>query len=54
MPMKTQRERDREKRRQKLALVREQIESGSLKVRKMTKEERKRYPPRPSGRTKKR
>lgn len=44
--MKTQRERAEEKRQEKLNVVREQIESGSLVVRKMTKEERRRYPPR--------
>ena len=44
--MKTQKERDEERRKQKLAELQEQIDSGSLRVRKMTKEERKRYPPR--------
>jgi hypothetical protein len=37
-----------EKRMAKLALVREQVESGSLVIRKMTDEERRRYPPRPA------
>lgn len=45
--MKTTRGRNDEKRQQKLADLQEQIESGSLVVRKMTPAERKRYPPRP-------
>lgn len=44
--MKTARERAEEKRQAKLALVREQVESGSLVIRPMTEEERRRYPPR--------
>ena len=44
--MKTARERAEEKRAEKLALVREQVESGSLVIRPMTDEERRRYPPR--------
>lgn len=43
---KSSRERADEKRREKLEQVREQVESGSLTIRKMTKAERKRYPPR--------
>jgi hypothetical protein len=43
--MKTSRERAEEKRAQKLEHVREQVESGSLVIRKMTDEERRRYPP---------
>ncbi len=31
----------------KLELVREQVENGDLVIRKMTEEERRRYPPRP-------
>jgi hypothetical protein len=46
--MNTARERAEEKRREKLELVREQVESGSLVIRKMTDEERRRYPPRPA------
>jgi hypothetical protein len=46
--VKSARERADEKRAQKLALVREQVESGSLVIRKMTDEERRRFPPRPS------
>lgn len=44
--MTTARERAEAKRAEKLALVREQVESGSLVIRKMTAEERRRYPPR--------
>jgi hypothetical protein len=46
--VKTARERAEEKRAQKLALVREQVQSGSLVIRQMTEEERRRYPPRPA------
>jgi hypothetical protein len=42
--VKSARERAEEKREAKLELVREQVESGSLVIRKMTKEERRRYP----------
>lgn len=45
--MKTTRERAEEKRQEKLDLVRQQLESGSLVIRQMTKEERRQYPPRP-------
>jgi hypothetical protein len=45
--MKTARERAEEKRAEKLELVREQVENGSLVIRQMTSEERRRYPPRP-------
>ena len=44
--MKTQRERAEEKRAAKLELVREQVQSGTLVIRQMTDEERRRYPPR--------
>jgi anti-sigma28 factor (negative regulator of flagellin synthesis) len=44
---KTQRERAEEKREEKLALIREQIEDGTLTIRQMTPEERKKDPPRP-------
>jgi hypothetical protein len=47
-PSKTIRERADEKRKAKLELVREQLESGSLVIRPMTDEERRRYPPRPA------
>ena len=46
--MKSTRERADEKRREKLEHVREQVENGSLTIRKMTAEERKRFPPRPA------
>ena len=46
--MKTSRERAEDKRQEKLELVREQVDSGSLVIRKMTEEERRRYPPRPA------
>ena len=40
-------ERAEEKRQEKLDHVREQVESGELTIRKMTAEERRRYPPKP-------
>lgn len=43
---KTPRERQEEQRQAKLDALQEQVESGSLVIRKMTKEERKKYPPR--------
>jgi hypothetical protein len=46
--VKTTRERAEEKRQAKLDLVREQVASGSLVIRRMTEEERRRYPPRPA------
>ena len=45
--MKTARERADEKREEKLAHIREQLESGALQIRQMTDAERLRYPPRP-------
>jgi hypothetical protein len=45
--LKTSRERAEEKRQEKLDLVREQVENGSLVIRKMTKDERRQYPPKP-------
>jgi hypothetical protein len=45
---KTPHERAEEKRVAKLELVREQVQSGSLVIRQMTEEERRRYPPRPA------
>ncbi len=47
--MKSGRERAEEKRKEKLELVREQVESGSLVIRQMTKAERRRYPRRPAS-----
>jgi hypothetical protein len=46
--MKSARERAEEKRAEKLELVREQVQAGSLVIRRMTDEERQRYPPRPA------
>ena len=46
--MKTGREKAEEKRAEKLEKVREQVRSGSLVIRQMTDEERRRYPPRPA------
>jgi hypothetical protein len=46
--MKSGRERAEEKRAAKLELVREQVQNGSLVIRQMSDEERRRYPPRPA------
>lgn len=46
--MRTQAERAAEKRRVQLEEMERQIKSGSLKVRKMTAAERKRFPPVPA------
>jgi len=46
--MVTQAERAAEKRRVKLEEVQRQVKDGSLKIRKMTAQERKSFPPRPS------
>jgi hypothetical protein len=52
--MKTQRERAEEKRQLKLDAVQEQVRDGSLTIRRMTPEEREKYPkpdrPRPRRR----
>jgi hypothetical protein len=53
--VKSARERAEEKRAEKLERVQEQVDSGSLVIRKMTDEERRRYPPvesqrKPNGR----
>jgi hypothetical protein len=45
--MKSGREKAEEKRQAKLAQVQEQVDEGSLVIRKMTEEERRKYPPRP-------
>ena len=45
--MKTARERAEEKRQEKLELIDEQVASGGLVIRKMTDDERLRYPIRP-------
>ncbi len=44
--MKTTRERAEEKRQEKLDLIQEQVQSGTLVIRTMTEAERRRYPPR--------
>ena len=44
--VKTQKERADEKRQAKLELMQEQIEAGTLKIRKMTAKERAAHPPR--------
>lgn len=44
--VKTARERADEKREEKLAQVREQVANGSLVIRQMTEDERRRYPAR--------
>jgi hypothetical protein len=44
----TQAERTAEKRRVKLEEIQRQIKDGSLKIRKMTAQERRRFPPRSS------
>jgi hypothetical protein len=45
--MATIRERQEEKRRLKLDEIRRKVANGSLVIRRMTDEERKRYPPAP-------
>jgi hypothetical protein len=45
--MKTTSERAEERRQEKLAAVRDQVQRGSLVIRQMTEEERARYPLRP-------
>jgi len=49
--MKTAHERQEEKRQVKFAEIREQVEAGKLVIRKMTPEERKKFPPRPRAKT---
>jgi hypothetical protein len=43
--MKTQQERQAEKKREKLEAIEQQIKEGTLVVRKMTDEERAKFPP---------
>lgn len=43
MPTKTQREREADQRQEKLDRIREQVQEGSLVIRKMTDEERARF-----------
>lgn len=45
--MKTQRERDEEKRAKRAEEIREQVEAGTLVIRQMTPAERKKYPAQP-------
>ena len=45
--MSTQKERSEERRREKLASIKEQQESGALTIRQMTPAERAKHPPRP-------
>lgn len=45
--MKTTRERAEEKRQEKLAYVQEMVQQGTLVIRQMTDDERRRYPPKP-------
>lgn len=47
MPAKSVQERQQEERERKLAEMQEQIERGTLVIRKMTDEERRANPPRP-------
>ncbi len=46
MPTKTQREREAAQRKEKLDRMKEQVDEGSLTIRKMTDEERARFQPR--------
>jgi hypothetical protein len=46
--MLTQAERAAEKRRVRLEQMQRQLKDGTLKIRKMTAQERRRFPPRPS------
>ena len=45
---RTVREQQDKRRAEKLKQVQEQVDDGSLVIRKMTAEERRRYPPRPA------
>lgn len=47
--MNAHRERAEQKRREKLALIRKQVESGELTIRQMTPAERAKHPPRPAA-----
>jgi hypothetical protein len=49
--MKTQQERQAEKRREKLDLIEQQVKEGTLVIRKMTAAERKRFRPRSREKT---
>jgi hypothetical protein len=52
--MKTAHERQEEQRQAKLASMEEQIKAGTLVVRKMTREEREKFPPREQVKRKRR
>ena len=52
--VKTPKERQDEKRQAKLEEIQQQVDSGDLVIRKMTKAERKKFPPRPPREKKKR
>jgi hypothetical protein len=45
--VKTPAERKEEARREKLAAIQEQVDSGKLVIRRMTKQERRRFPAKP-------
>ncbi len=49
--MKTQQERQAEKRQEKLDLIEQQVKEGNLVIRKMTAAERKRFLPRSKEKT---
>jgi hypothetical protein len=52
--MISQADRAAERRRAKLEDIQQQVKAGSLTIRKMTPEERKRYPPRPASKGRRR
>jgi hypothetical protein len=52
--VKTQQQREAEKRKEKLDLIEQQVKEGSLVIRKMTAAERKQYRPRSTARARKR
>ena len=52
--MSSQKERIEQKRREKLALISDQLASGDLTIRQMTPAERKKHPPRPAAPKRKR
>jgi hypothetical protein len=47
--VKTQKDRAEERRREKLAQIRDEVAKGKLTIRQMTPEERAAHPPRPRG-----
>jgi hypothetical protein len=54
MAPKTPAERKEEARKQKLDEIQEQVDSGSLVIRPMTKQEKRRFPPKPQSPARKR